>query len=44
LLKEGSYFITEDSGNHPARMRIMAGSVDEQRFGIDAGGKVFHYR
>jgi hypothetical protein len=44
LLKEGSCFITEDRGNHPARMRIMAGSVDEKYFGIDAGGKIFHYR
>ncbi len=36
--------ITEDRGNHPARMPIMAGSVDEKRFGIDAGGKILHFR
>jgi hypothetical protein len=41
VLKEGSYFITEDRGNHPARKRFMAGSADEKCFGIDADGKIF---
>lgn len=41
-VKDGLYMITEDRGNHPGRMRIMAGSVDEKRHGIDAGGKVLH--
>ncbi len=40
LLKDGSCFITEERGNHPARKRFMAGSVDEKRFGIDVGGKI----
>ena len=40
VLKEGSCFITEDSGNHPSRKRFMAGSVDETCFGIDSGGKI----
>jgi len=39
-VKDGSCMIAEDRGNHPARMRIMAGSVGEMRFGVDAGGKV----
>jgi hypothetical protein len=43
MLKEGSCFITENRGNHPARKRFMAGSVDEKCFGIDAQAKIFHF-
>ena len=43
-VEDGSCMITEDRGNHPARMPIMAGSVDEKRFGIEAGGKILHFR
>ncbi len=44
VLKDGSCFITEDRGNHPARKRFMAGSVDEKRFGIDAGGEITDFQ
>jgi hypothetical protein len=40
MLKEGSCFIMEDRGNHPARQRFMAGSVDEKCLGIDSRGKI----
>jgi len=40
----GLCVITEDPGNHPARTRFMAGAVDRERFGIDAGGKTFQVR
>lgn len=41
-VKGGSFVIIEDRGNHPARTRIMAGSVDEECYGVDAGGKMLH--
>jgi hypothetical protein len=40
VIKDRSCFITEDRGNHPARKRFVAGSVDEKCFGIDAGGEI----
>ncbi|HEV3120814.1 MAG TPA: hypothetical protein VGY53_02875, partial [Isosphaeraceae bacterium] len=36
--RNGSLLITEESGNHPARTRFLAGSVPAQRFGIDSDG------
>jgi hypothetical protein len=44
LPKDGACLITEDRGNHPARKRSMAGSVDEKWFAIDAGGRRFHFQ
>jgi hypothetical protein len=44
VIKDGSCFITEDRGNHPARKQFMAGSVDEKCFGIDVGGEIIDFR
>ena len=41
---EGSCLITEDRGNHRGRIRFMAGSVDDKRFGIDAGGEIIDFQ
>jgi hypothetical protein len=43
-LDDGRSTITEAGGNHPARMRFMAGTVEERRFGIDADGTIVHLR
>jgi hypothetical protein len=44
VFKEGSCFITEERGNHPALKRFMGGSVDEKCFSIDAGGEISDFR
>ncbi len=36
-----SVMITEERGNHPRRVRILAGAVPERRLGIDSDGR-FH--
>ena len=41
---EGSCLITEDRRNHRGRIRFMAGSVDDKRFGIDAGGEITDFQ
>lgn len=36
----GSGMITEEAGNHPARSHFLGGTLAEERFAIDAAGRI----